>query len=45
MSNTKIRGVRIPDYLWRKASRLAAEEGTDVSAVIRRLLIDYCNKS
>lgn len=38
---TKIRGVRIDDDLWQRATERAAENGKSVSDVIRELLREF----
>lgn len=38
---TPHRTIRIPDELWKAAQQKAADEGTDVSAVIRELLAEW----
>jgi hypothetical protein len=38
---TTIRGMRISDDLWNRAKAKAADEGTDVSTVVRALLEDW----
>lgn len=36
--NTPRRTIRVPDALWEAAAEKAKEQGTDVSAVIRKAL-------
>lgn len=44
MSNTPIRGVRVPRDVWEAARRVAEDEGTTVSEVVRRALIRYVKR-
>lgn len=41
---TPIRNVRVPDELWRLALEKAAQEGDNLSEVIRRALTEYIKK-
>jgi len=41
MATTKPRFIRINDDLWEKAQRKAERQGTNVSTVVRGLLIGY----
>lgn len=38
---TPIRTIRVPDEVWERAQRKAAEEDTTVSALINEWLRDY----
>ena len=38
---TPIRGIRVPEALWRAAQAKAKERGEDLSTVIRRALQRY----
>jgi predicted HicB family RNase H-like nuclease len=40
---TPLRNVRVDDALWRAAQAKAAEQGVNVSEVIRRALEHYVN--
>ena len=40
---TPLRNVRVDDHLWRNAQAKAAEQGVNVSEVIRRALEHYVN--
>lgn len=39
--STPKRGVRVPEYLWRAAQRVARDRGETLSDVIRRALERY----
>lgn len=41
MSDTKIRSIRVPEPIWRKARAKARREGTDISTVVRQFLMAY----
>lgn len=41
MADTKIRTIRIPESLWRRARAKARREGTDVSTLVRDYLAMY----
>ena len=41
---TPIRGVRVPDDLWTKAQRVAADRGESVSDEVRRALERYVKR-
>lgn len=41
---TKTRTLRVTDELWQAAQERAASEGTDVSAIIRKLLRYYVDR-
>lgn len=43
MAETPVRKVRIPDELWWAAQNKAADEYTNVSAVIVRLLAEWAH--
>ena len=46
MSNgTKIRGVRVPEDLWRAAKTRAAKDGLRVSDVVRDALTNYTREA
>lgn len=39
--NTPLRAIRVPDELWAKVQKKAAQEGTSASEVIRKLLTEW----
>lgn len=41
MADTKIRAIRVPDWLWRRAKAKAKRQDTDVSTLVRRWLREY----
>jgi len=45
MSKTPLRAVRVDDALWEAAQAKAAEQGDNLSAVIRGALRQYINES
>ena len=45
MSKTPLRAVRVDPELWDKARTIAAEQGDNLSAVIRDALRAYINES
>lgn len=44
MANTKARFIRIADETWELAQARAEQEGTNVSAVVRRFLENYAGQ-
>lgn len=45
MGKTPVRGVRIPDEVWKSAQEAAGRQGTTVSAVINRLLRSWTRRA
>lgn len=41
MADTRIRTVRIPDWLWNRAKAKARREDTDVSTLVRAWMREY----
>lgn len=41
---TPIRGVRVPDKVWKDAQKKAEERGENVSDAVRRCLEEYARK-
>lgn len=44
MMATPLRNIRVEDDLWRRLRERAERDGTDASAIIRRLITDYLDK-
>jgi predicted HicB family RNase H-like nuclease len=45
MADTKIRTVRVPDWLWRRALAKAKRQDTDVSTLVRAWLREYVREN